>query len=144
MDKQKQFYIPPEGPPSNILPNPEIFLRMGEEAIYKMLEDFYLALGQSSIAHLFPGDMKEASKKSAAFFVFILGGPPLYQQQYGPPKMRQRHLPFEIDEAARQEWLNCFKRVLEEADNKYNFPMEHMEGFCRYLEKFSTWMVNIK
>ncbi len=137
-----KFYIPPEGPPENIQPSAEIFEKMGEDAIYHMLEDFYLELEKSSIRHLFPQDMKEASKRSAAFFVFVLGGPPLYQQQFGPPRMRQRHLPFVIDEAARQTWVDCFKLILQDADKKYQFPMEHMAGFLRYLEKFSSWMVN--
>lgn len=144
MSHEHSFYIPPEGPPQNVLPSPEIYAKMGENAIYQMLEDFYDELGKSSIRHLFPQNVKEASKKSAAFFVYILGGPPLYQQQFGPPRMRQRHLAFAIDEAARQTWLECFKFTLQNADKKYDFPMEHMQGFLRYLEQFSGWMVNTK
>src|SRR5947208_3312298 len=74
--------------------------------------------------------------------VTILGGPPLYFEKYGPPRMRARHLPFEIDESARQVWLRCFEKVLEGADVKYQFPMEHMEGFKDFLKSFSAWMVN--
>lgn len=144
MSKEHHFYVPPEGPPQGINPNPEIYAKMGEESIFQMLEDFYAELEKSSIRHLFPSDMKEASKKSAAFFVFILGGPPLYQQLYGPPRMRQRHMPFAIDESARLVWLQCFKKTLEGAEKKYHFPMEYMEGFIRYLDLFSAWMVNTK
>ncbi|MCE2983713.1 MAG: hypothetical protein LW832_09140, partial [Parachlamydia sp.] len=97
----------------------------------------------SSIRSMFPSDMREASKRSAAFFVFILGGPPLYQQQIGPPRMRQRHLPFAIDEEARLAWMNAFKKVLLNPE-KYNFPMEYMDGFVQFLDKFSQWMVNTK
>lgn len=138
----RRFYIPPEGPPQGIQPNPEIYAAMGEASIYKMLEDFYLELEKSSIRSLFPEDMRQASKRSAAFFVYILGGPPLYQQQYGPPMMRKRHMPFTIDESTRQVWLNCFKLILREADKKYQFPMEHMESFWHFLDRFSLWMVN--
>lgn len=141
---EREFYTPPEGPPQGINPSQEIYAQMGEENIYKMLEDFYLELGKSSISHLFPENTKEASKRSAAFFVFILGGPPLYQQQFGPPRMRQRHLPFPIDENARQVWLGCFKQILKDADQKYQFPLEHLQGFWRYLDQFSVWMVNTK
>lgn len=144
MTNERQFYIPPEGPPQGINPNPEIYAKMGEDSIFLMLEDFYLELEKSSIRHLFPEDMKLASQKSAAFFVFILGGPPLYQNLYGPPRMRQRHMHFIIDEKARQVWLECFKRILVDADKKYQFPMEHMESFLRYLDRFSAWMVNTK
>lgn len=141
--QKRQFYVPPEGPPQNTI-SPEIYQLMGQENIFKMLEDFYLELEKSSIRSMFPDDMKEASKKSAAFFVFLCGGPPLYQQQFGAPMMRKRHLAFPIDEAARQEWLRCFQKILENADKKYNFPMQHIPSFLDFLEKFSAWMVNSK
>ncbi|MBA3722069.1 MAG: hypothetical protein H0W88_06690 [Parachlamydiaceae bacterium] len=144
MNKERNIYVPEGGPPQGIIPNSQIFALMGEKAIFQMLEDFYLELGNSKIRHLFPGDLVEASKRSGAFFVYILGGPPLYQQQFGPPMMRKRHLAFSIDEEARLEWLRCFKMILKDADKKYQFPMEHMDGFCNYLDEFSKWMVNKK
>lgn len=137
------LYIPPEGPPS-VTPSHEIYPLMGEANIFKMLEDFYLELEKSSIRSMFPKDMKEASKKSAEFFVFLCGGPPLYQQKYGAPMMRRRHMPFAIDEAARGVWLSCFKKTLVDADKKYQFPLIHLPGFVLFLEKFSAWMVNTK
>lgn len=142
--EERRFYVPPGGPPQGITPDPLIYQQMGEDQIFKMLEDFYLELEKSSIRSMFPQDMREASRRSAAFFVFILGGPPMYQQLYGPPMMRRRHMPFVIDEEARQVWLSCFRTVLREADKKYHFPMECMEGFWRFLDQFSVWMVNAK
>jgi hemoglobin len=115
---------------------------MGEENIFAMISDFYKELERSEIRNLFPPDMEEASRKSAAFFVTILGGPPLYFQKYGPPRMRARHLPFEIDERARQVWLGCFERTLEGAEVRYQFPQQYMEGFKEFLKGFSAWMVN--
>ncbi|CUI16669.1 Bacterial-like globin [Candidatus Protochlamydia naegleriophila] len=144
MSQEHRFYIPPSGPPQGITPDSRIYAAMGENNIYKMLEEFYLELEKSSIRHLFPPDMKAASERSAAFFVFILGGPPLYQQQFGSPRMRQRHLSFAIDEEARQVWLNCFKHILQDADKKYHFPMEYMDSFWRFLDQFSIWMINTK
>ena len=139
---ERKIYVPAGGPPQINPPSREIYGLMGQENIFKMLEDFYLELEKSSIRHLFPDDVVAASEKSAAFFVGLLGGPPLYQQLYGSPMMRARHLPFEIDEAARQEWLVCFDRVLENAVEIYNFPEEHLEGFQEFLIGFSGWMVN--
>ncbi len=107
-----------------------------------MLADFYQELGKSEIKGLFPPDLEAASRKSALFFVTLLGGPPLYAETYGPPRMRARHLPFEIDEAARRIWLDCFNRVLQDAPVKYGFPAEHLDGFKKFLEDFSGWMVN--
>jgi hemoglobin len=136
------IYTPPGGPPQGPGPSPEIYRIMGQDNIFKMMLDFYMELEKSEIRHLFPPNMQEASRKSAAFFVGLLGGPPLYLQQYGSPRMRARHLPFEIDESARQIWLRCFDNVLEGAEAKYNFPPQHLQGFKDFLKSFSAWMVN--
>ena len=137
------FYVPPEGPPQE-RPNPKIYQEMGEANIFKMLEDFYSELGKSEIRHLFPSDMVQASKKSGAFFVFLLGGPPLYQERYGSPMMRQRHMAFAIDDNARQIWLDCFRKTLVDAEVNYQFPQEYLPEFIQFLERFSLWMVNTK
>jgi hemoglobin len=136
------IYTPPGGPPQGPGPSREIYAAMGETNIFRMISDLYKELAKSEVRSLFPEDMEEASKKSAAFFVMLLGGPPLYLQKYGSPRMRARHLPFEIDERARQTWLACFERVLEGAEVKYDFPAQHMQGFKEFLHGFSAWMVN--
>ena len=115
---------------------------MGEDNIYKMMSDFYKELGNSEVRRLFPSDLEAASRKSAMFFIGLLGGPPIYIEKHGSPRMRARHLPFEIDESARKIWLACFGRVLEGAETKYNFPAEHLQGFKDFLVSFSAWMVN--
>jgi hemoglobin len=136
------IYTPPSGPPQGPGPDSGIYKIMGEENIFRMMSDFYKELEKSEVRHLFPADMEEASRKSAAFFVTVLGGPPMYFEKYGPPRMRARHLPFEIDEHARQVWLGCFEKTLEGADVKYHFPMEYMAGFKEFLRSFSGCMVN--
>lgn len=142
MMQERQIYVPPGGPPRVASPSAEIYAAMGEANIFAMLEEFYQELAQSPLRSMFPRDMLKASQKSAAFFVGLLGGPPLYHQRYGNPMMRARHMPFVIDEAARQEWLVCFDRVLAHAPEKYNFPSEHLAGFRNFLVGFSSWMVN--
>lgn len=137
-----KVYTPPGGPPQGAAPSKEIYAAMGEEKIFKMCEDFYEEVGASAIDYMFPKELKEASQKSAAFFVGLLGGPPLYHQRYGNPQLRARHLPFPIDEQARQTWMSCFKHVLRNAEEKYAFPPEHLPGFIQFLERFSGWMVN--
>src|SRR5215468_11959056 len=141
-EMERIIYTPPGGPPQGSGPNSAIYRMMGEANISRMISDFYKELEQSEIRHLFPADMEESSKKSALFFVTVLGGPPLYFEKYGPPRMRARHLPFEIDERARQVWLGCFETVLQNADMKYHFPPQHLEGFKEFLKSFSAWMVN--
>lgn len=141
-DNDQRPYVPPIFPGQIPRPSPEIYAAMGEENIFKMLEAFYMALEQSSIRQMFPRNMVKASQKSAAFFVGLLGGPPLYQQRYGPPRMRARHMPFPIDYAARQVWLDCFLRVLDTAPDAFDFPAEHLPQFRAFLTHFSEWMVN--
>jgi hemoglobin len=138
----RNIYTPPGGPPQGAAPSREIYGVMGESNIYKMMSDFYAELGRSEVRQLFPPDLEAASQKSAKFFIGLLGGPPVYVEQYGSPRMRARHLPFEIDEHARQIWLQCFERTLEGADVKYGFPLQHLQGFKDFLVGFSSWMVN--
>ncbi|MBX3059347.1 MAG: hypothetical protein KF770_22990 [Anaerolineae bacterium] len=137
-----EIYVPPGGPPRVASPSPEIYAQMGEANIVLMIADFYGELEQSAIRGMFPADMAAAAEKSAAFFVGLLGGPPLYHMRYGNPMMRARHMPFPIDEAARQEWLACFHRTLDRAVDHYAFPAEHLPDFRAFLEGFSGWMVN--
>lgn len=136
-----KIYTPLGGPPQGVAPHPDIHGRMGTENIFEMMSDVYRELEQSTLRPMFPPDMQAASRRSAAFFVQLLGGPPMYNELYGQPAMRARHLPFEIDEAARKIWVECFSRVLENAE-KYSFPLEHLDGFKTFLDEFSKWMVN--
>lgn len=140
--RMKPVYVPPGGPPQHIAPSQEIYALMGEENIFKMCEDFYRKLEGSELRPMFPPDMVEASKKQAMFIVGLVGGPPLFAQAFGPPMMRKRHIPFEIDEAARQIWLTCFTETLKNAVEDYHFPAEHLDGFIEFLIGFSAWMVN--
>jgi hemoglobin len=139
---ERIIFTPPGGPPQGPGPSREIYGLMGEENIFRMMSDFYKELEKSEIRGLFPPDMEEASKKSAMFFVGLLGGPPLYLEKFGSPRMRARHIPFQIDERARQVWLECFDKVLADAEAKYQFPPQHLQGFKEFLKGFSSWMVN--
>jgi hemoglobin len=140
-----EIYVPPMGPPQGPPPDPALYRGMGESGITRMLQDFYRELGRSPIAHLFPqGEeaLMAAASKSALFFVGVCGGPPLYAQRIGPPRMRARHLPFAIDAGARQAWLDCWNPVLKDSGEKYGLPQAHLPGFRAFLEGFSAWMVN--
>ena len=135
-------YVPPGGPPQKG-PSRELYGAMGRDNIFRMLEAVYAELEQSEIRPMFPDDMRAASQRSALFFVGVMGGPPLYAELVGPPRMRQRHLPFRIDEPARQIWLDCFKKVLERPED-FAMPPAEVPGFIDFLEAFSAWMVNTR
>lgn len=137
-----EFWTPPSGPPQGPPPSKEIFAAMGQEAIFAMCRDFYVRLAASSVASMFPEDHAAASEKLACFLVGLFGGPPLFHERYGAPRMRARHLPFAIDQAARREWLRCFEETLEGAEERFHFPAEHLPRFRGFLSEFSAWMVN--
>lgn len=137
------IYVPTSGMPQAAPPSRQIFARMGQAGIFGMLAELYQELESSSVRHLFPADMPAASERSAAFFVQLLGGPPLFSERFGPPRMRARHIPFEIDEAARETWLASFRRVLQRAPEQHGFPPEHLSEFQAFLDSFSAWMVNV-
>jgi hemoglobin len=61
-----------------------------------------------------PPDLAGSRDKLYEFLSGWLGGPPLYVEKRGHPRLRMRHLPFVIDDAARDAWLMCMDRALEE------------------------------
>lgn len=138
---RRDVFVPPGGPGQLPSLSAEIYASMGTEGVFGMLEAFYAELGRSEIRHIFSEDLVAASQRSAAFYVQLFGGPPLYNQKYGNPMMRARHLPFEINESARKVWRDCFYRILERAD-EFGFPDGHLEDFRNWLDGFSRWMVN--
>lgn len=121
----------------------EIYESMGETGVFRMMEDFYEELGRSKIRLMFGRDLMTSARRAAAFYVQLLGGPPMYNERYGNPMMRRRHFPFKIDESARKIWLACFYRMLENSAD-YDFPPGHRRSFRRWLNGFSRWMVNTK
>lgn len=126
------------------MPDPAIYAAIGHDGIQRMLRDLYRLLAKSPISGMFPAgedELMAAADKSALFWTTMIGGPPLYQQKFGHPRMRQRHFPFHIDYEAREHWLACWYAVLENAET-YGFPKEHLQSFRNYIDDFSEWMVN--
>ena len=40
------------------------------------------------------------------------GGPQLYNERYGHPRLRQRHMPFSIGESERNQWIYCMIQAM--------------------------------
>ena len=87
-----------------------------EEGIRALVDRFYdemHALPEAAgIRAMHATDLSESRRKLWMFLVGRLGGPPLYEQERGHPRLRARHLPFGIgpDEAA--QWMLCMDRAL--------------------------------
>ena len=137
---EREIYVPIQGPPSGPPPSKDIFINLGEEKIRELVQVFYEEIESSSIRSMFPETLNESIAKSADFMVQVLGGPPYYNQKYGPPRMRMRHFPFIIDEKARRAWLGCYKKALE----RVQIPERESKLIWDFLVDFSAWMVNSK
>lgn len=87
----------------------------GAETIDRLVKAFYPRVyADPDLSPLFEGDMEEIMRKQRMFLSQFTGGPALYSQEFGPPAMQQRHLPFEITPKRATCWLRCMKEALEE------------------------------
>lgn len=95
------------------------FEMIGGEAKVRALVDRFYDLMETKpeaagILALHPPDLQSSREKLFLFLVGWLGGPPLYVQKYGHPRLRARHMPFPIGESERDQWLLCMKQALDE------------------------------
>ncbi len=95
------------------------FERIGGEAVIRQLVDRFYDLMDSepaaaNIRALHPPALTESRDKLFWFLVGWMGGPPLYIQRFGHPRLRARHLPFPIGGRERDEWLWCMFKALDE------------------------------
>ncbi len=87
----------------------------GAETIRRLVDAFYPRVqADPVIGKLFPEDITPVMEKQYAFLTQFFGGPPLYNQQYGHPMLRARHMPFPIGAKEATAWLNCMKAALDE------------------------------
>lgn len=94
-----------------------LYTKIGPEKLRILVDKFYdLVFNDSTISHLFINDPALIRDKQYRFLSQFLGGPQLYTSEYGQPRMRMRHAPHAIDEAARIEWLRCMKQAISEMD----------------------------
>jgi len=90
----------------------------GEAKVRALVDRFYdlmeTNLEAAGIRALHPPDLQSSREKLFLFLGGWLGGPPLYVQKYGHPRLRARHMPFPIGESERDQWLLCMKQALDE------------------------------
>ncbi|GAA4895444.1 group II truncated hemoglobin [Ferrimonas pelagia] len=88
----------------------------GEQALRALSQRFYQLMDckaeYRALRALHPDDLSGSEEKLFEFFSGWLGGPPLFEQKYGHPMLRARHLPFRIDKHQRNLWLHCMKRAM--------------------------------
>ena len=90
----------------------------GAESIRQLVDRFYdlmeLEPAYAVIRQLHPTDLSVSRDKLYLFLTGWMGGPDLYQEKYGHPMLRARHLPFPIGSIERNQWLDCMQRAMDE------------------------------
>ncbi|TQS75803.1 globin [Ornithinibacillus gellani] len=89
----------------------------GFDAIDRLVTAFYKRVGKHpKLTPIFPDDLTETARKQRMFLTQFFGGPKLYSEEFGPPMLRRRHLPFEITPTRKDAWLECLQQALEEVN----------------------------
>lgn len=83
----------------------------GTANIRKLVEEFYDIMDSDpkagGIRAMHPADLTSSREKLFMFLTGWTGGPQLYIERYGHPFLRAKHMPFAIDESARDQWMYC-------------------------------------
>ncbi|MBK6427892.1 MAG: group II truncated hemoglobin [Blastocatellia bacterium] len=103
----------------------------GADAVRALVDRFYDLMDSdpayAGIRSLHAASLSGSREKLHLFLCGWLGGPPLYVERYGHPRLRARHLPFPIGVSERDQWLSCMKRALADADID-DALRRHLEG----------------
>ena len=117
-----------------------LYDRVGPDHLLTLLRHFYDRVRvHPDLAPIFPGDWDDTLNKQYAFMTGFLGGPPLYHQKYGHPKLRARHLPFPVTPTRARAWLACMKAALEATPD---IRREDAAELYAALTKVAQHMVN--
>ena len=91
----------------------------GETGLRTLVERFYDLMDSApeatQVRALHAASLKQSREKLFMFLSGWSGGPSLYIEKYGHPRLRQRHMPFSIGELERDQWLWCMNKALEES-----------------------------
>ena len=91
----------------------------GETGLRSLVNRFYDLVDCSpeaqNIRRLHAKSLNQSREKLFMFLSGWSGGPQLYIQRFGHPRLRMRHMPFSIGTVERDEWLWCMNKALEES-----------------------------
>lgn len=90
----------------------------GEAGVRRLVRRFYELMDTLPEAYgvrkLHPRDLAGSEDKLYLYLTGWLGGPQLYLEKFGHPRLRARHMPFTIGEAERDQWLLCMRQAMAE------------------------------
>ncbi|MGD1825685.1 Truncated hemoglobin YjbI [Chromobacterium violaceum] len=92
---------------------------LGGEGVVRWLTDRFYDIMDSDpsvkpLRDMHPADLAGSRQKLFMFLSGWLGGPSLYMEAFGHPRLRMRHMPFAVDEDARDQWMFCMRQAVSE------------------------------
>ena len=112
----------------------------GEDTFRALVARFYAGVREDPVLRpMYPADDWDGAETRLRMFLEqYWGGPTTYSEQRGHPRLRMRHAPFAIDEAARDAWL----RHMRAAVDSLELPAEQDATLWGYLEMAARSMQN--
>ena len=117
-------------------PGPTPYERLGgAERVRELVDRFYDHMDSldeaRDIRALHAPSLRMSREKLFMFLSGWLGGPPLYVEKYGHPRLRARHLPFPIGQRERDQWMLCMRKTLSDMGIEDKFKTELENSFWR-------------
>lgn len=118
----------------------QVYEVIGEEGFERLVAAFYRQVPSDDIlGPMYPEhDMQGAEQRMRDFLVMRFGGPRRYMENRGHPRLRMRHMPFAIDQQARDRWMQLMENALEEAA----LPAAATRALHKFFVDASTFMIN--
>jgi hemoglobin len=118
----------------------EVYPTIGEDGFRRLVAAFYRQVpGDSILGPMYPADdLEGAEYRLRMFLIGRFGGPPTYIEERGHPRLRMRHLPFLINQVARDRWMALMAKALDEAQ----LPPEADAVLRHFFEGMSSFMMN--
>ncbi len=118
----------------------EVYGAVGDEGFRKLVGAFYRRVPEDEVlGPMYRGrDLAAAEERLRGFLIYRFGGPQTYIEERGHPRLRMRHVPFAVNEAAREHWLALMKAALEEAA----LPVEAAAVLAGFFESTAEFLLN--
>ena len=117
-----------------------IYQMVGEDGFIRLVAAFYRQVPHDDIlGKMYPADeLAAAEERLRDFLIYRFGGPQRYIEQRGHPRLGARHMPFQIDRAARDNWMRLMNNAFAEA----KLPPEAEQHLRAFFDQLSTFMIN--
>ena len=90
----------------------------GEKVVRSLVDRFYEIMDTipeaKVVREMHPPDLTNSANKLFMFLSGWLGGPDLFVEKFGHPRMRARHMPFKIGKSERDQWMLCMVQAVEQ------------------------------